>query len=194
MTYSEEEFADALSKAVAEAVAPIKAEADRKVVDLQSKIDAFESAKADNEVAGQIAEIQLKLDAAELRASNAETELSNAVAYLVSVADENAAAAEFAARREEVRTAVSESTGFRPEYIEERLDAWAKLEVEEFEAVLEDYKSLSTAKAPVEVDPSAAIAGTAISNVRDEDNVSVSASTAVFAARNSGIDIRKIAL
>ena len=63
MTYSEEEFADALSKAVAEAVAPIKAEADRKVVDLQSKIDAFESAKADNEVAGQIAEIQLKLDA-----------------------------------------------------------------------------------------------------------------------------------
>jgi predicted DNA-binding protein (UPF0251 family) len=194
MTYSEEEFADALSKAVAEAVAPIKAEADRKVVDLQSKIDAFESAQADNEVAGQIAEIQSKLDAAELRASNAEAELSNAVAYLVSVADENAAAAEFAARREEVRTAVSESTGFRPEYIEERLDAWAKLEVEEFEAVLEDYKSLSTAKAPVEVDPSAAIADTAISNVRDEDNVSVSASTAVFAARNSGIDIRKIAL
>ena len=194
MTYSEEEFADALSKAVAEAVAPIKAEADRKVVDLQSKIDAFESAQADNEVAGQIADIQLKLDAAELRASNAETELSNAVAYLVSVADENAAAAEFAARREEVRTAVSESTGFRPEYIEERLDAWAKLEVEEFEAVLEDYKSLSTAKAPVEVDPSAAIADTAISNVRDEDNVSVSASTAVFAARNSGIDVRKIAL
>ena len=194
MTYSEEEFADALSKAVAEAVAPIKAEADRKVVDLQSKIDAFESAQADNEVAGQIAEIQSKLDAAELRASNAEAELSNAVAYLVSVAGENAAAAEFAARREEVRTAVSESTGFRPEYIEERLDAWAKLEVEEFEAVLEDYKSLSTAKAPVEVDPSAAIADTAISNVRDEDNVSVSASTAVFAARNSGIDIRKIAL
>ena len=194
MTYSEEEFADALSKAVAEAVAPIKAEADRKVVDLQSKIDAFESAQADNEVAGQIAEIQSKLDAAELRASNAEAELSNAVAYLVSVADENAAAAEFAARREEVRTAVSESTGFRPEYIEERLDAWAKLEVEEFEAVLEDYKSLSTAKAPVEVDPSAAIADTAISNVRDEDNVSVSASTAVFAARNSGIDVRKIAL
>ena len=194
MTYSEEEFADALSKAVAEAVAPIKAEADRKVVDLQSKIDAFESAQADNEVAGQIAEIQSKLDAAELRASNAEAELSNAVAYLVSVADENAAAAEFAARREEVRTAVSESTGFRPEYIEERLDAWAKLEVEEFEAVLEDYKSLSTAKAPVEVDPSAAIADTAISNVRDEDNVSVSASTAVFAARNSGIDILKIAL
>ena len=194
MTYSEEEFADALSKVVAEAVVPIKAEADRKVVDLQSKIDAFESAQADNEVAGQIAEIQSKLDASELRASNAEAELSNAVAYLVSVADENAAAAEFAARREEVRTAVSESTGFRPEYIEERLDAWAKLEVEEFEAVLEDYKSLSTAKAPVEVDPSAAIADTAISNVRDEDNVSVSASTAVFAARNSGIDIRKIAL
>jgi len=67
---------------------------------------------------------------------------------------------------------------------------------EVFEATLEDYKAAR--QVPVEVkeeetSSESATIETAISNVRSDD-VKVSTSAAVFGARESGFDVRKLSL
>jgi hypothetical protein len=191
-TYTEEEF----TTAVKEAVAPLQAAAEAKVSELQAKLEVFEGAKADEEVAGQIAEVQSKLDNAELRASSAETKYDELVAYLESIHAEEAAKAALEARKTEVRELVKEAAGFRDEYIEENLDRWAAMSEDQFTAVLDDYRA---AKAEVKPEEKASeeteevIAETAMSHVRTNDISSEAGSLArtVFGARAAGVDVRK---
>lgn len=192
MTYTEEE----LTTAVKEAIAPIKAAADDEIARLKDELEAVQSAQAEQETAGQIAEIQSKLDEAELRASKASQDLDDVLAFLADVQAEAEAAEAREVRRSEVRSLVKEAAGFRDEYIEENLDRWVDMTPEVFEATLEDYKAAR--QVPVEVkeeetSSESATIETAISNVRSDD-VKVSTSAAVFGARESGFDVRKLSL
>lgn len=195
MTYDEEDFI----AAVREAVAPVKATADERIDtltrendSLKAQLEEVHSTQAEQETAGQIAEMQSKLDEAELRASAAEENLSNMVAYLESVTAEKEAVEALEARKSEVRELIRDAAGFRDEYIEENLDRWASMSEELFEATLNDYRAARTPATEATSDtPTGALAETAISTVREEKVDKPSNAATVFGARSMGIDVRK---
>jgi len=186
-TYTEDEF----TAAVTEAVAPLQAEAAAKVAELQAEIDELRTSQARSEVEGQIAELQADLDKAEIRVAEAERKHDELVAYL----EAEAAAAELATlvelRRSERRDAVKAAAPFSDEYIDANLDRWVAMEDEAFDAVVEDWKTVSSSTRQDDVVEEAAEvpAETAMSNVRNEDHGG-SVAASVFAARGHGVDVR----
>lgn len=183
-TYTEDEF----TAAVTEAVTPLQAAADAKVAELQAEIDDLRTSQARSEVEGQIAELQADLDKAEIRVVEAERKYDELVDYLEATvaAAESAAAAEL--RRSERRDAVKAAAPFSDDYIDANLDRWVAMEDEAFEAVIEDWKNVSSSTAQVE-EAAEVPAETAMSSVRNEDHGG-SVAASVFAARNHGVDVR----
>lgn len=191
-TYTEDEF----TTAVKEAVAPLQAAAESKVSELQAEIDELRTTQARSEVEGQIAELQAELDKAEIRVAEAERAYTDLVTYLEAEIEAAEQAALTEARRSARRDAVKDAAPFTDEYIDANLDRWLAMEDEAFEAVIEDWKNVSTAarvhndelEADAEVDATDGIRETAMSNVRNDDHGSVAAD--VFGARNRGLDVR----
>jgi len=185
-TYTEDEF----NTAVQEAVAPLQADAEAKIADLEAKLQAAADAADEAEVQGEVAKVQAELDKAEVRVAEAEKRYNDVVAYLQAEADAIAEAAALVERREARRTAIKDSTSLSDEKIEERLDIWVALEDEAFEAHLEVLKDLSTASHSES--EGSQVRETAMSNVRESSDDNRSAGAAVFGARNAGIDVRNI--
>jgi multidrug efflux pump subunit AcrA (membrane-fusion protein) len=187
-TYTEDE----LAAAVREAMAPLQAELDTvRASQAEEEIaNRIEAAKA--EVAAQVSELQLELDKAELRATEAEKSRDESVAWLEAeaTAAEQAALAE--ARKSERLDSIKEVASFSDEYVAANLDRWVAMDDEAFAAYLEDLKAVA-AKPAVETDSeeTATIpAETAMDNTTSTE--SVSASKSVFGARAQGVDIRKL--
>lgn len=136
---------DELTSAVQEAVAPVKAELDALHASLaegevENRIDAI---RAETET--HVAELQAKLDAAEIRANEAEAARDEVFAWLRAEADAVAAAAEHAERTEARLALVKDSANFSDEYVAENIDRWVAMDDESFAALVEDWKAVQTA-------------------------------------------------
>ena len=186
-TYTEDEF----TAAVTEAVTPLQAAADAKVAELQAEIDELRTSQARSEVEGQIAELQADLDKAEIRVVEAERKYDELVDYLQATAAAESAAEAELLRRSERLDAVRAAAPFSDDYIDANLDRWVAMEDEAFQAVLEDWKTVSSSirKDDVEEASVEVPAETAMSNVRNEDHGG-SVAASVFAARSHGVDVR----
>ena len=164
-TFSKEE----LEAAVSAAVAPIQAELDSiKESTEQAEVDS-RVAEAEAEADRRVAEIQEQLEAAELAAGNARTELANTIAYLEGE-KETAELAEWAdALRTARKAQVEEVANFSPEFVEANLDRWVAESDEDFAARVAEWE-VSSIKPAVEKEDDKADLDTAMSNVRPVDS------------------------
>lgn len=185
-TYTEDEF----TTAVQEAVAPLQAAAETKVSELQSELDAAKAAHAKGEAEGRISELEVELDKAQICVANANTKYDELVAYLEGEEKAKLEAAAQETLRETRAAALAESTPLAQERIGDIVDRFIAMDDESFAALVEDYKTVSASsketETPVEIPRE-----TAMSNVRD-DKSTPTGYAGVFAARNSGNDIRYI--
>lgn len=142
-----QEQADALvSKAVADATAPLQArlaelEAGQQTAEIEARIT-----EARAELEAQVADLTTKLDEAEIRATAAEqarADLEQFWAEAIADAEKTSAAA---ARRDDRLAKVTEFGGFTAEYVEANADRFAAMSDEEFDARLEEWKLLKAAK------------------------------------------------
>lgn len=188
-TYNDEDF----TKAVQAAVAPVQAELDRLRASLATSEVETQIAEAVAGVTAELDAAKADLDSAMVRATAAEKERDDIVAYLEAQAQEIAQAAERESKREARRAAVKEASSLTDEYIDANLDRWVAQDDETFEAVLADWKAIPKSVATEENSEGeqSQLRDTAINNTRNEGG-KTSDSKLVFGAMVGGTDIRKI--
>lgn len=98
----------------------------------------------------QVAELQAQLDTATAAAEATKQQYEELVAFLDQEAAAAAAEEALKARREEIKTLVSDY--FNEEHIEANLDRWASLDVDVLDALVEDWKAAAAAAAKPAVD------------------------------------------
>lgn len=187
-TFTQEE----LDAAVEAAITALKSE----VADLQRKLeksdaeDAFASEKAELET--QIAELQVKLDAAVLEATAAKTEYAGLVSYLEAQVSEQA---EEEARKQKKadRIAKMRAYAFTDEQVEERADRWAAMDDEQFESYLADLEAIGNKKSEDdsskdEASDSKIPADTAMNNKSEKKMDGKAAMREVLSLKSRGID------
>lgn len=140
-TYTEEQLANAITKAVAEATAPLQA----KVTELEnsqqkSEMDAaVESAKAEAQAA--IDDLQTKLDAAVIDATAAKEAKEQIEQFWANAVAEAEEATVREARREERLAKLKDEAHFPEEFLKENEERFVAMSDEEFAARLEEYKT-----------------------------------------------------
>lgn len=184
-TFSEEELQAAIDAAVAEATAPLQS----RIAELEAakKQEAENSAQA--ELEAKITELESKLDAAVLEATQAKEEKD---ALQQAWDDEKAAAAEaeqVAARRDERLSQVKELACFPDEYIEENGDRFAAMSDEDWNARLEEWK---TVVKPKETASSGVPAKTALTAARQSNEGDGSSLGLLREFRHSAVDPRTL--
>jgi hypothetical protein len=171
----EKEFTQAeLDDAVATAVTPI-----------QNELDSIKNSIAESEVDARveaaelkIAELQKALEEAELRAGNAETELSNVVTFLATEKELSELAELAVAIREDRKAKIEEVANFTSEFIEANLDRWCKEDDEAFAARLEEWAANSVEKVS---EQEVASLSTSVKNIRPvETETSIKTDLASF--------------
>lgn len=184
-TYTEDE----LTSAVKEALAPVQAELDTLRNSLaEGEVEERISA-ARAEVEAQVTELQASLDAAEIRATEAERSRDEIVAWLDAEAAAIAEAAELEARKADRKATVSEAGLFSDTHIEANLDRWVAMDDETFAQLVEGWKELSVAARQTEV-PAGLPAETAMST--RTTNKGSSAVAEVHEALRNGFDPRAL--
>jgi hypothetical protein len=137
--YSQDEF----DAAVALAVKPLEDKI-KELLTSQEQAQVEERiAKEKAELEAKIAEIQSQLDSAVLEAAEAKKAHDEMIAFFESAKEEEARAAELAARKEERLTVVREVASFPEEYVEANAERWASLSDEDFEALTNDWKAIA---------------------------------------------------
>lgn len=197
-TYNDEDFTAAVqvatATAVANATAPLQAEIDRLKADqATSEIDS-KIAEAKAEVQAELEKVQAELDSAMVKATNAETERDNIVAYLTEEAQRIEAATLRESKRDERRAAVQEASNLPDEYIDANIDRWVAMADEDFEAAVADWKNVPKAKADDKKKESGDLSqskDTAMDGTRNE-NGTTSDAKSVFQAIVAGVDVRKL--
>lgn len=177
----EKEFTQAeLDDAVAAAVAPIQTELEAVQATIaETEVDS-RVAEAKAEAETKVAELQEALEAAELRAGNAETELANTLAFLEGEKEAAELAELASAIREDRKAKIEEVANFTPEFIEANLDRWCAEDDDSFTARLEEWAASSVAKTP---EAESASLNTSIKNVRPvETETSIKSDIASFLA------------
>ena len=145
-TFTQEQLDAAVEAALAPIRDELKAFKDAEAAgEVDSKIAA---AKAEAE--SKLAEVQDKLDAAELKATNAEQLLADSLAWIQAVVDEQDTAEKAEAVKESRIAVLKEKTSFSDEKIAERIGDWAQLSDEAFADRLVEWEELSTAKTGTE--------------------------------------------
>ena len=184
-----------LDKAVAAAVGPLQTELEalRQFKAEVESTDAAKAAEAAIEAAkAETADVQQKLDAATIEATEAKSKLDEFVAWLNAEAEQAEKEAQIAALRDERVEAVKALEVFPDEYVEENAQRYAEMTPEVFEACVADWKAVKAAKAEAsteEEQPSK----TAFVATRDDDGKSKKSHLAeVMRLRNQGIDPRRI--
>lgn len=186
-TYTEEQ----LAAAIKEAVAPIQAELDAlRASHAEDEVEARVSA-VKSELEAQIEELQRSLDAAEIKATSAESERDEVLAWLEAEAQAQAEAAEREARKSERLEVIKEAACFSDDHIERNIDRWVAMSDEDFTALVEDYKTLASAsQASRETLPTGVPAETAINHTRTTSNPGSSALSELHELMSQGIDPR----
>jgi alkanesulfonate monooxygenase SsuD/methylene tetrahydromethanopterin reductase-like flavin-dependent oxidoreductase (luciferase family) len=190
-TYSEDE----LISAVNEAVAPLLAElTSLREKESQEQVEA-RIAEAEAAAAAKATEIQNQLDAAELRATEAEKARDDVLAWLQAEAQAIEEATLVESLREARRDAVKQlATAFTDEQIEAKLDRWVAMDEDTFEEFLEGLKVVSAAStASRESLPVAIPVETAMSHTRNTTTQgSSSAVGELFELLKSNVDPRTL--
>lgn len=187
-TYTEDELAAAISKAVAEATSPLQT----KLTELensqqQSEMDkALAAAKA--EAQATIDDLQAKLDAAVIEATaakQAKEELDAFWADAIAKAEQEKAMDE---RREDRLAKVKEFGGFDEKYIEENADRFVAMSDEDFDARLEEWKQLVASKGGEEIPGQTRL----VASRTDTGTTKTSALAEIRNLRQAGIDPRRV--
>lgn len=192
-TFSEAEVEVLVQAKVAEATAALSEElskfrSDEQVAEWEAKI-----AEAQADAEAKVADLQLKLDESEIRATAAETKYDELMAYLETEKETAEAAAAFDALREERKNAVAELKAFSEEYVEEHADRWAGMSEEIFEASLADYKALAEkSSSSSEENESGSTKKTALQATRSDEGKGTSKVAALLALRAEGVDPRQL--
>jgi uncharacterized protein YhaN len=141
-TFTQEE----LDAAVAAAIAPLQTKlTELEQSQVETEVDArIAAAKAESD--SRIAELQGELDSSVLKATEAERQYSDLIAFLESQQAEQEAAAELATRRDSRLELVKEVASFPDEYVTANADRWAGLSDEDFESLVNDWKAISVAR------------------------------------------------
>lgn len=187
-TYTLDEVDALVSKAVADATAPLQAELEnfkgsQATAEVEAKI-----AEVRAELEAQVADLTSRLDAAVIEAEQAKTERDEITTFLTEETERVAQEAELetrtAARIEQVAAVVK----FPEDYVAERASKWAALNDEEFEALLADYAALGGTQSETSPLPRA----TAMHASRTSDNEKVGAAASIIRGRSLGIDPRRV--
>ena len=169
-TYTQEE----LQAQIAEAVGPVAQElADLKASQEQAAIEARMNELAEQHEAEK-ADLQAQLDHATAEAEAAKRAHDELVAFLEEETAKAEALAVLDARRQEVKVVVAEIFSDE-EYIETNLDRWASMDVEAFEAQVEDWKAAQAAMKVEDTD-------------KEEEKVDPLESTAMQASSDGAAD------
>jgi DNA repair exonuclease SbcCD ATPase subunit len=185
-----------LDKAVAAAVAPLQTELEalRKFkADVESTDAAKAAEQAIEEAKAEAAELQGKLDAATIAATEANTKYEDLLAWLAAEAEKAEQEAQIAALRDERVEAVKALKLFPEEYVEENAQRYAEMPAEIFEASVADWKAVKAAKATEESEDSELPKQTTFVATRDDDGKpKASHMREVMRLRHEGIDPRRI--
>lgn len=182
-TYTEEEVQE-LRTQISDLEAKVKEHAESsRESEFQAKID-----EAKTELEAKVAELQSQLDTAVLENENAKQERDNLLAWLEEQKNAVEEAAALAARRDERIAKVREVASFPDEHIEKNADRWAKLSDEDFEAALEDWRTVSAKKNEGLPTASALTA----SREGNSDDKGSSVMRDVMRMRSLGVDPRKL--
>lgn len=176
---------DELDAAVAEAVKPIQEELNRsKAQASQSEVETRNA-----ELDSKVKELQSQLDAAVLETQKAKQEKEDLLGQIEADRQAAEAASQLAARREERLAKVAEVASFPDEYMQANADRWASMSDEDFEAAINDWKTIGAKKVEAEtVEPPRQTAMVA----SREDNKSSSALREIFDLKLRGIDPRRV--
>lgn len=192
-TYTEDEF----NKAVADAVAPVKAELETlKSTLTESKVED-RVAEAQAEADEKVAEAQAGLDNAKAAQSVAEKTLEDTVAYLTQIEDERAEEAKREELRASRRSSIEELALYDEDFINSKLDFWVSLSEDDFAALVESIK-VTAEKAAEKAKASEQESDNDGSDVLDSTrNDSAGAESkddlgSVLGARSAGVDIHSI--
>lgn len=189
-----------LDNAVKAATAPLQQELDElrnfkaevestdAVRALQEQVEAKEAEKAD---------LQQKLDAANVEINETKSQHDDLVAWLNAEASKAEQEAAIAALRDERSQKVRELEIFDETYIEENAQRFAEMDEEAFEAALVDWKTAKEAakasKGKTGETPDPTKTQTAFTATRDDDGiVPKSQLSGVMGLRNAGVDVRGI--
>lgn len=185
-TYTESDLEAAVAAAVEEALAPFQEEAA-----LEALAKAF--ADAETPLKERIAELELALDTATLRAEKAEGDYTSLVAYLDELKAQADAEAALVALRESRRDAVKD-LGFSEDYIEARLDKWVALDEDSFSELLDGWKAVASKKVETEstTDTASIPATTAMKASREDDGDRFAAIREVSRLGLRGVNIRTL--
>jgi DNA repair exonuclease SbcCD ATPase subunit len=186
-SYTEEEVQALLASATKDLEA--------KVSELQgaqhaSAIEAqISEAKAEAET--KVAELQAELDTTTLKATRADEEKQEILAWLEAEAKTAEEKAALEARRDERVAKVREVASFSDEYVEKRATDWAAMSDEAFEAALEDWKAVAGEKKG-ETSETKVATETAMTASRDDNKTASSVLAEVLNLRFQGIDPRTV--
>lgn len=142
-TYSQADLEAAIAKAVADATAPLQSRLEE--IDSKAAQEAREAeiAALRTEADQKVSDIQAQLDTAvaeKVAAEQAKTELET---FLTSEAERQEQEAAIAARREERIAKVKEVASFPDEYVEANAERFAAMADEDFEARLEEWRTIA---------------------------------------------------
>lgn len=184
-TYTEEEVLG-LQTQITDLEAKVKEHAEsNREAEMLAKI---EEAKTESET--KISELQSQLDTAVLEAEAAKQERENLLAWLEEQKVTAEEAATLVARRDERIAKVREVASFPDEHIEKNADRWARLSDEDFEAALEDWRTVSAKKS--EGLPTASALTASREGGNSNDNGETSVMRDVMRMRFIGVDPRKL--
>lgn len=192
----EEDAVSTITQEQLDAAVTAASAAEARVVELETKVKAFEEsqregaieaavAEAQAEAQTKIDELQTQLDAAVLEANTTKEAFE---AFKTELADAQAAIdaeASIEAKRDERVAKVAEVASFPQEYVDANADRWAAMTDEAFDQVLEDWRQIA-ARAPGEKIP----AKTGLHASRETDQASGTAMKEVFGLIRSGHDTR----
>lgn len=185
-----------IDKAVLAAVGPLQSELEalRKFKAEIESTDAAKAAEAAIEAAkAEAAELQTKLDAATIEATEAKTKHDEFVAWLTAEAEKAEHEAQIAALRDERVEAVKALEVFPDTYVEENANRYAEMTPEVFEAAIADWKAIKATKSSDEGEEQELPAKTTFVATRDDDGkAKTSHLREVMRLRNEGVDPRRI--
>jgi hypothetical protein len=145
-SFTQEQLDAAVAKAVAEATGPLT----QRIEELSASAKETEVGKAISDALApkeaEIADLQSKLDAAEARATKAETEFTDfkAAAEAKEKEDEENKARE--ARKGDRVKAMKDAKVFSDTYVDENADRFAAMSDEDFAARMEEWKAVTASK------------------------------------------------
>lgn len=142
--FSQEQVDAAVAKAVAEATGPLN----KRLEELQASAKETEVGKAVADALApkeaEIADLQSRLDAAEARATKAESEFNDFKASIEAAKKEEEEAKTREARKAERSQKVKDAKVFSDEYVEQNADRFAAMSDEDFDARMAEWKVIAS--------------------------------------------------